>query len=74
MGFNPGTGMTPNDWAETEARRRERVGRADVPHGRDMSSRSRAVTAWILGILAVALMVYALLGLTGVVAVPGFRG
>lgn len=74
MGFNPGTGMTPNDWAETEARRAERTQRADRPHGRDISPRSRRITGLILGLAAVALIVYALLGLTGAVVVPGFRG
>ncbi len=44
MGFNPGTGMTPNDWSEQEARRAERVQRADKPHGREMSPRSRRIT------------------------------
>ncbi|MCV0404112.1 MAG: hypothetical protein K5924_10500 [Chloroflexi bacterium] len=73
MGFNPGTGMTPNDWAETEARRAERTQRADRPHGRDISPRSRRITGLILAIVAVALMAYALLGWLGVVSVPGFN-
>lgn len=74
MGFNPGTGMTPNDWAETEARRVERGQRADRPHGREISAASRRVTALVLGLAAVALILYALLGLTGAVVVPGFSG
>ncbi len=60
MGFNPGTGMTPNDWSEQEARRAERVQRADNPHGREMSSRSRRISGWILGLAALALIVYAI--------------
>ncbi len=72
MGFNPGTGMTPNDWAETEARRAERAERAAHPHGRDITPRSRRVVGWILAMAALALMGYALLGWLGVIAVPGF--
>ncbi|MGI8658437.1 MAG: hypothetical protein ACR2K4_06690 [Candidatus Limnocylindria bacterium] len=64
--------MTPNDWAETEARRAERAGRADHPHGRDISPRSRRVVGWILAMAALALMGYALLGWLGFIAVPGF--
>ena len=71
MGFNPGTGMTPNDWTETESRLEERMQRADHPHGREMSGRSRAVVAWILGILALGLVVYAILGWTGAIDVRG---
>ena len=74
MGFDPGTGMTPNDWSETEARREERVQRASTPHGREMSRTSRLVTGWILGLAALALVVYAVLAWTGVVNVPGFGG
>ncbi len=74
MGFNPGTGMTPNDWAETEARRAERAERAHRPHGREISSGSRRVVGWILVIAAVAVMAYALLGWLGIIAVPGFSG
>ena len=61
MGFNPGTGMTPNDWAEQEARRAERVQRAKNPHGREMSPRSRRIAGWIFGLAALALVVYAIL-------------
>ncbi len=60
MGFNPGTGMTPNDWSEQEARRAERVQRADNPHGREMSPQSRRITGWILGLAALAHIVYAI--------------
>jgi cytochrome c-type biogenesis protein CcmH/NrfG len=74
MGFNPGTGMTPNDWAETEARRAERTQRADRPHGREISPRSRRITGFVIAVIAVALMAYALLGWLGVVAIPGFTG
>jgi type VI protein secretion system component VasF len=72
MGFNPNTGMTPNDWVETEARREERVQRAGSPHGQEISPRSRRVTAWILGLAALALVAYAVLGWLGMVSVPGF--
>jgi hypothetical protein len=72
MGFNPGTGMTPNDWAETEARRAERAERADNPYGREISGGSRRVVGWILGVAALALVVYAVLGLLGIINVPGF--
>ncbi len=71
MGFNPGTGMTPNDWTEQEARRAERVHRADNPHGREMSPRSRRVTGWILGLAARALVAYTLLAYTGIIKVAG---
>jgi hypothetical protein len=73
MGFNPGTGMTPNDWAETEARRAERAERADNPYGREISGGSRRVVGWILGLAALALVVYAVLGLLGIINVPGFN-
>ncbi len=73
MGFNPGTGMTPNDWAETEARREERAQRADHPYGREISAGSRRVVGWILGLAALALIVYAILGWLDIVAVPGFN-
>ena len=73
MGFNPGTGMTPNDWAETEARRAERAERADNPYGREISGGSRRVVGRILGLAAVALIVYAVLGWLGVISVPGFN-
>jgi len=73
MGFNPGTGMTPNDWAETEARRAERAERADNPYGREISGGSRRVVGWILGVAALALVVYAVLGLLGIINVPGFN-
>ena len=74
MGFNPGTGMTPNDWSETEARRAERVERADRPHGTEISAGSRRATGWILALLAIALMAYAVLGWLGIISVPGFNG
>jgi hypothetical protein len=73
MGFNPGTGMTPNDWAETEARRAERAERADNPYGREISGGSRRVVGWILGLAALALVVYAVLGSLGIINVPGFN-
>ena len=72
MGFNPNTGMTPNDWAETEARRAERAQRADNPHGREMSGGSRRVVGWILVLIAVGLVAYALLGWLGAIDVSGF--
>jgi hypothetical protein len=69
MGFNPGTGMTPNDWAEQEARRAERVQRADNPHGRDISGSSRRITGWILALLALALVAYTVLVYAGVISI-----
>ena len=72
MGFNPNTGMTPNDWAETEARRAEREQRANNPYGREMSRRSRRVAGWIIGLVALALVLYAVLGWLGFISVPGF--
>lgn len=74
VGFNPGTGMTPNDWAEQEARRAERVQRADRPHGREISGRSRRITAWIIGLAAVAMVVYAILGWLGIIVMQGATG
>ena len=71
MGFNPGTGMTPNDWAEQEARRAERAQRADRPHGREISGRSRRITGWILALAALALVLYTLLAYMGVIRVAG---
>ncbi len=63
--------MTPNDWSETEARRVERAQRADNPYGREMSGGSRRVVGWILGLAALALVVYAILVLLGIVNVTG---
>jgi hypothetical protein len=71
VGFNPNTGMTPNDWAETEARRAERAQRADNPYGREMSGGSRRVVGWILGVAALALVAYAILALLGIVNLAG---
>ena len=71
MGFNPGTGMTPNDWAEQEARRAERVQRADRPHGREISPRPRRITGWVLGLAALALVLYTLLAWAGVITISG---
>ena len=71
MGFNPETGMTPNDWAKQEARRSERVQRADRPHGREISGRSRRITGWILALAALALVLYTLLAYMGVIRVAG---
>jgi hypothetical protein len=65
--------MTPNDWLETEARRAERVQRADSPNGREMSPRSRRLAGWILGLAALAMVMYAVLGWLGVISVPGFN-
>ena len=73
MEFNAGSGMTPNDWLETEARREERVQRAGSPHGREMSSGSRRVAGWIFGLAALALVLYAILGWLGFISVPGFN-
>jgi hypothetical protein len=65
--------MSPNDWAEAEARRAERHERADNPNGTEMSPGSRRAAAWILGLAALALVAYALLGLLGIIEVPGFN-
>ena len=73
MGFNAGGGMTPNDWLETEARREERVQRADNRHGREMSSGSRRAAGWILGLAALAFVVYTVLGWLGYISVPDFN-
>jgi hypothetical protein len=73
MSFDPYGGMSPNDWAEAEARRAERHERAANPNGTEMSARSRRTAAWILGLAALALMAYALLGVLGVIEVPGFN-
>ena len=77
MGFGPDlgqTGMTPNDWSETEARREERATRADHPHGREISARSRRIATVVLTVAAVALMAYAVLGMAGAIDVPGITG
>jgi hypothetical protein len=73
VGFNAGGGMTPNDWLETEARREERVQRADNPRGREISPGSRRIAGWILGLAALALALYAALGWLGIIEVPGFN-
>ena len=73
MGFDPYGGMTPNDWAETEARRAERHDRADNPHGREISPGSRRVAGWVLGLAALALIVFTVLAWLGVISVPGFN-
>ncbi|MGH2445663.1 MAG: hypothetical protein ACRDGD_06450 [Candidatus Limnocylindria bacterium] len=65
MSVDPTRGMTPNDWAEMEARREERVQRADHPHGREISGRSRRIAAWILGVAALALAAYAVVAWIG---------
>ncbi len=65
--------MTPNDWSETEARRAERAERADRPHGREISAGSRRATAWILALIGLGLIVYAMLGWLGIISVPGFN-
>ena len=67
---DPYGGMTPNDWAENEARSAEREQRADNPDRQEISPRSRRVTAWILGLLAMALVAYTVLGLLAV-SIPG---
>ena len=67
MSTDPFGGMTPNDWAENEARRAERQQRADNPHGSEISSGSRRTVAWVLGLAALALVAYTILGLLGVI-------
>jgi hypothetical protein len=73
MGFNPGTGMTPNDWRESEARMAERMSRADNPYGREMSGRTRRVLTWVFSLAALAFILYAILAFLGIVTVPGIN-
>ena len=70
MSTDPYGGMTPTDWAENEARRAERQQRADNSHGSEISSGSRRVVAWVLGLAAIALVAYTLLGLLGIIEAP----
>ena len=74
MNFRPGIGKTPDDWAEEEARRRERHERAHNPHGRSPSRTTRLVIGWAFALLAVALVVATILGLAGVIDVFGASG
>jgi hypothetical protein len=63
--------MTPREWEENEARRRERRERADHPHGRPVSEGARTVVAAIVAILFLGLIAYAILGWLGVIPIPG---
>ena len=77
MGFGPDrghTGMTPNDWRESEARREERATRVGSPHGHEMSAGSRRIATIVLVLAAIALMAYAVLGMTGAIDVPAVTG
>ena len=70
-GFSPGP--SPDDWAELEARRIERTQRADNPYGRETGAgMRRALRVGLIGI-ATAIVVLTLLGLVGVIEVPGFE-
>ena len=74
MGFNtPGfsPGPSPDDWAELEARRIERTQRAHNRHGREMNPRVRRGLQLVFIGLAIAVVVLAVLGMLGVVDVPG---
>ena len=68
---DPFGGMTPNDWAENEARREERVQRAGNPDGQ-ISPEIAPGDHLDLGLLAMALVAYAI-RLLGVVSIPGFN-
>ena len=63
--------MTPRQWEENEARRRERRQRANNPDGRQVSERAQTIVASIVAILFVGLIVYAILGWLGVIPIPG---
>jgi hypothetical protein len=68
--IDPTIGMTPNDWAEAEARRRERHERVHNPHGRELGHRSRAILTWLVVALVIATMAAAALVALGVIALP----
>ena len=69
-GFSPSP--SPDDWAELEARRIERTRRAHNPHGREMGAgMRRALQVGFIGI-AIGIVVLTVLGLVGVIEVPGF--
>ena len=75
MGFNtPGfsPGPSPDDWAELEARRVERTQRAHTPYGREMGAGMRRALQWGLIGIAAAIVVTTVLGLIGVIEIPGF--
>ncbi|MDQ3691228.1 MAG: hypothetical protein M3406_14585 [Chloroflexota bacterium] len=67
-GFDPGPSL--DDWAGLEARRAERTQRAERPDGHEISPRSRRFTGWILGLLALGMILYAALGWLGIISVP----
>ena len=68
--IDPTIGMTPNDWEEAEARRRERRERVHNPHGRELGPRTRAILGWLLVALVVALLAFAALAMLGVIQIP----
>jgi hypothetical protein len=70
MTFDPSTGMTPNDWAELEARRAERHMRVHNPYGDAPTSRTRLIAAVVVIGGLLLLMGYGLLMLLGVVPGP----
>jgi hypothetical protein len=63
--------MTPRQWEENEARRRERGERLRRSGGAPASEGVRTVIAGIVLILFVGLIVYAILGWLGVIPIPG---
>ena len=71
--FDPTTGMTPNDWRETEVRRAQSRQRVHNPYGREPSGRSRAIVGALLGAALLALAVYTILGWAGVIPIRGFN-
>jgi hypothetical protein len=66
--IDPGR-LTPREWAESDARRKER--RADLanPYGRPMPRAARIVVAWLLSVALAAVVVVTILGLSGVLDV-----
>ena len=58
--------LTPREWAESDARRRQRREDLQNPYGRSLSPRTRIVLGWILALAALAAVVASILGLGGV--------
>ena len=67
--YDPQIGKSPKDWAEEEARRKERREPLDNPYGRPVSPMTRRVLGWILVALVVAMIVTTVLGLLGVIGI-----
>jgi len=58
--------LTPREWEESDARRRERRDRPDRPYGRDISPTARLITGSMLAVLVVGMIVVTVLGLVEV--------